>query len=233
MRKSLRALLLAVAIAPVTAACLFGGSPGPASVDRPKSIPTATPPAKLPDPIVVGEGQVNAAPAAAVAGQSTYVVKPGDTLGSIAATLGVPPSQQAAWVQQVLQLNGIPDATLLRAGVELVLPRLQATPRPTGTAAASATPARTATSSPAAAATAAATATPRPTVAATAGGGTYTVQSGDYPLLIAQKLGVPPAQQSAWANQLVALNGIDPSNLQVGTVLQLPPVPAGGATPTP
>jgi len=227
------ALLLAVAIAPLTAACLFGGSPGPASVDRPKSIPTATPPAKLPDPIVVGEAQVNAAPSAAVAGQSTYVVKPGDTLGSIAAALGVPPSQQATWVQQVLQLNGIPDATLLQAGVELVLPKLAATPRPTAASTASATPARTATASPATPAAAAASPTPRPTVAATGGGGTYTVQSGDYPLLIAQKLGVPAAQQSAWANQLVALNGIDPSNLQVGAVLQLPPIPAGGATPTP
>ena len=64
------------------------------------------------------------------------------------------------------------------------------------------------------------------------GGGTYTVVSGDFPLLIAQKVGVPPAQQSAWADQLVALNGINPSGLQVGQVLQLPPIPAG-ATPTP
>jgi LysM repeat protein len=70
---------------------------------------------------------------------------------------------------------------------------------------------------------------------------TYTVVSGDYPGLIAEKLGVAPAQQAAWAEQLMALNNVCSSCLQVGSVLQLPagtptspppptPVPA---TPTP
>jgi LysM repeat protein len=161
------------------------------------------------------------------------VVKSGDTLNAIATQFGIPPAQQPAWVQEVLRLNGLPDASLLQAGVELRLPRVAATPRPTGTAAGTATRAATtvatgAASSPTGAPQA--TATPRPTVVA--GQGTYTVVSGDNPTIIAEKLGVPAAQIAAWVDQLVALNGINPSNLQVGQVLQLPPIPAG-ATPTP
>ena len=34
--------------------------------------------------------------------------------------------------------------------------------------------------------------------------------------------GVPVAQQQAWADQLLALNGISSTGLQVGQVLQLP-----------
>lgn len=221
----------------MSAACLFGGDPGPASVTRPSSIPTATPPATLPEPILVGETQAtNTSPAATAAGTGTYVVKSGDTLGSIAAQHGVAPAQQGAWVQQVLQLNGIADATLLQSGVELRLPAVPATPRPTGSPAATTatvvrttTPQAGATTAPTQAA-AAATPTRSPV---TGGGGTYTVVSGDFPLQIAIKLGVPVAQQAAWADQLVALNGINPSALQVGQVLQLPPIPAGAATATP
>jgi hypothetical protein len=52
------------------------------------------------------------------------------------------------------------------------------------------------------------------------GEGTYTVVSGDTPLDIAEKLCVEGA--TAWANELVTLNDLDPSNLKVGQVLQLP-----------
>lgn len=177
----------------------------------------------------MGETQANIGPVtSAAAGEATYVVKPGDTLGGIAAQFGVPPSGQAAWVQEVLRLNGLADATLLQTGVELRLPRVQATPRPNATTAASPTAGAPA---PTAVATTAPAATPRPTV--TAGAGTYTVVAGDYPLLIAQKLGVPEAQQVAWAEQLMALNGVVSSGLQVGQVLRLPPIPGGSATPTP
>jgi hypothetical protein len=104
---------------------------------------------------------------------------------------------------------------LLAVGVELVLPRPAGspTPRPGTTPAAPTTPA--AGSTPQAAA-------PTPTRAPGASGRTYTVVSGDYPLLIAEKLGVPSAQQTAWVNELVTLNDINPSSLVVGTVLQLP-----------
>jgi LysM repeat protein len=217
---------------------LFGGDDpgGAASVARPNSIPTATMPANLPEPILLGQSQSAApGPSAATSPSSSansYVVKSGETLGAIAAAQGVAPDQQAAWVAEVLRLNGMEDARLLRAGQELLLPRLPTqTARPpavTGTPTSS-TPAAGATTRPGTPAPA--TATPRPAAGSTptagatpaAGSGTYTVQSGDFPLLIAGKLGVPDAQQLAWAEQLIALNNLNPNAMRVGQVLQLPP----------
>jgi len=222
--------LLAVAAAAVATGCLFGGGDETISATRPGSIPTATAPANLPDPILLGESQTSGGtPLSGGSGESTYTVKSGDTLYGIAGQLGIPASDQAAWVADVLKLNGIADVTLLRAGQEIRLPRVSATPRVTGTA----TPRPTGTAlatTPTLTATAATTATPRPTVVG--GGGTYTVVSGDYPFLIAQKLGVPESQQAAWVQQLISLNGIDPSKLQVGQVLQLPAGTPSGASPT-
>ena len=229
--------LAALAAAVLSSGCIFGGDEPSASIQRPSSIPTATPPATLPEPMLVGETQAGSGPTTgAVSGETTYVVKSGDTLGSIAAQFGIAPASQASWVQEVLRLNGIADATLLQAGVELRLPRITPTPRPTGTLPATgATAVRTPTSSAATAVATSATrtstvapsasATPRPT-AVSGGAGTYTVVSGDFPLQIAQKLGVPEAQQAAWVAQLISLNGINPTGMQVGQVLQLPPIPA-------
>ena len=221
----------------ISAACLFGGSDRTPSVTRPGSIPTATMPATLPEPLLVGESQAGSAPStSAVTGEATYVVKSGDTLGSIATQYGIPPAQQASWVLEVLRLNGIPDATLLQSGVELRLPRITPTPRPTGTIDPTTAPGGVNRSPTTQAAAASATAppqtssTPRPTVAA--GSGTYTVVAGDFPLLIAQKVGVPEAAAAAWADQLMALNNATSSSLQIGQVLQLPPIPAV-ATRTP
>jgi LysM repeat protein len=228
--------LTALAASLTTTACIFGGGEDTPSVQRPSSIPTATPPARLPAPILLGETQATGGTVSGsggATGETTYVVKSGDTLNAIATQFGIPPAQQAAWVQEVLRLNGLPDASLLQSGVELRLPRVPATPIPTGSPAAS--PTRAATTAPTQAAAsptsaAQATATPRPTVAA--GTGTYTVVSGDNPTIIAEKVGVPAAQIAAWVDQLVALNGINPNNLQVGQVLQLPPIPAAPtATP--
>ena len=220
--------LLAVAAVAVATGCLFGGGDETISATRPGSIPTATAPANLPDPILLGESQTSGGtPLSGGSGESTYTVKSGDTLYGIAGQLGIPASDQAAWVADVLKLNGIADVTLLRAGQEIRLPRVSATPRATGTA----TPRPTGTAQGTTpTATAATTATPRPTVVG--GGGTYTVVSGDYPFLIAQKLGVPESQQAAWVQQLISLNGIDPSKLQVGQVLQLPAGTPSGASPT-
>ncbi len=210
--------------------CLFGGGSQPtASIARPGSIPTATLPPNLPEPILLGEAPATTSTGAIVGGAQTYTVKPGDTLGAIAAALGVPGDQIASWTNEVLRLNGIADARLLAAGVELQLPRI-VTPTParaTGTPGASSTgtPAAARTPTPQVVATTASGAsspTPRPTVAATGGGGTYTVQSGDFALAIAEKLGVPASQQLAWADQLVSLNNLNPNAMVVGTVLQLP-----------
>jgi LysM repeat protein len=217
-----------------------GGEEDEPSVTRPGSIPTATPPANLPEPVLLGEatgtGGGGTSPGTGGAtGGNTYVVKSGDTLFGIAAQLNVPAGQQASWVAEVLRLNGLADASLLRAGQELRVPATTgATPAATtGAASGTATPQRTATSAPASTNTpsaAAPTATPRATV--TGGGGTYTVVSGDYPLLIAEKLGIAQSLQAAWVDQLVALNGINPASLSVGQVLQLPAGVTNPATAT-
>jgi hypothetical protein len=59
--------------------------------------------------------------------------------------------------------------------------------------------------------------------------------SGDNPFVIATKLGVPSNLQAQWVNELVTLNGINPSTMFVGQVLQLPASTPGqiAATPSP
>jgi LysM repeat protein len=212
--------------------CIFGGDDGGSggAFNRPGSIPTATLQATLSDPILLGQAQPNTGGQTTGGGASgqTYTIKSGDTLAGIAISLGVPSDQQAAWNAEVLRLNNIADARLLAVGTEILLPRIASptgTPRTTGTPGTpAATVSRTAT--PGAGTTPPANATQTPTVRPTASGGssgrTYTVVSGDTPLVIAGKLGVPDAQQAAWANELVALNGINPSSMQIGQVLDLP-----------
>jgi LysM repeat protein len=174
--------------------------------------PTATLPAQTPVAVLLGEGAAGGgSTGGATTGGGTYVVQSGDTLGSIAASFNVAPEAQADWVAQVLELNGIPDARLLQAGQELIIPTAQAatpnnTPANNGPSATQAP-----TSNP--------TATP-PARSGTGGGGTYIVVSGDTPLGIAAKHCVEGA--AAWANELVALNGIDAANLSVGDELELP-----------
>ena len=226
-----------VLLAVLLQGCLFGGGGGGRSISvaRPNSIPTATQPPTLPEPILLGETQSNAPRTQTNTGAAnSYVVKSGDTLGAIAAAQGITPDQQAAWVTEVLRLNGMDDARLLRAGQELQLPRIP-TPNPrtpaAGTPAAgtTGTPARTTTVGGGASGTSSTpTPTPRPTTSG--GAGTYTVVSGDFPLAIAAKLGIPAAQQTAWVEQLISINNINPSALSVGQVLQLPPTPSGGGT---
>lgn len=221
--------------------CLFGGGDDLPAIPRAGSVVTATPPANLPEPILLGESQATGTGGTPVpAGQVLYTVRSGDSLSAIASQLGIPAGQQAAWIAEVLRINGIPDPTLLRAGQEILVPQAQATPRPTGTPqqATAATPTQ-----------AAAAATPTPGAAAQTtpvqgSGRTYTVVSGDSPVAIAAKLGVPLAEQDAWAQQLMALNNITcAACLQVGQVLQLPAntpqqpaatnTPAATATNTP
>jgi LysM repeat protein len=215
--------------------CVFGGDDGGVTggaLSRPGAIVTATLPATLQDPILLGQQQVqnNGATTGSGAG-STYVIKSGDTLGAVASSLGIPEAQQAAWIQEVLSINNITDPRTLGVGTELELPRLPTpttTPRTTGTPGTpAATPNRTTTPGAGTtpqATTSAATSTPtvRPTSTGSSSGRTYTVVSGDTPLVIAGKLNVPDGQIAAWANELIALNDIDPSSMQVGDVLDLP-----------
>jgi LysM repeat protein len=233
--------LAAAGIAVVLAAvllqgCLFGGDDAKTlSVARSGPISTATPPATLPEPILLGQAQGTGGGSTSAASNApnTYIVKTGDTLGAIAGSQGIATDQQAAWIVEVLRLNGIEDARLLKAGQELQLPRI-----PTQTAAARTTPGPGATAARSTPATstpvragspaAGATATPRPP--ASGGAGTYTVQSGDFPLAIAAKLNIPAAQQPAWVNELIALNNLNPTSMSVGQVLQLPAGTPGGGS---
>jgi LysM repeat protein len=215
--------------------CLFGGGGNqPASISRPSSIPSATPPPNLPEPVLLGPASAargtSATPGAGNTAE-TYTVKQGETLNDIAAQLGI--SDQQAWIAEVLRLNGLADARLLAVGQVLQLPRAAGAPRTTtGTP----TPG-TRTATPAGTSTPGSASTPTPTPRATApgGGGTYTVESGDNPTAIAEKLGVPESQRAAWVEQFLALNNVSASGLVIGDVLKLPPGTPGasGATATP
>jgi LysM repeat protein len=51
----------------------------------------------------------------------------------------------------------------------------------------------------------------------------YTVASGDTPGGIAEKLGVPADIRDAWIDEMLALNGVPATGLQIGQELILPP----------
>ncbi len=178
------------------------------------AIPTATLPAQTPVAISLGQEDASNASGSggAPGGTSTYVVKEGDTLGIIATSFNVPQEAQADWIAQVLDLNAIPDARLLQPGQELIIPAAPAGSQ--STPAANGTPGSTGSTG------GIATVTPTPSTAGGGGEGTYTVASGDTPLGIAEKLCVKGA--TAWANELVTLNNLNPNNLTVGQELQLP-----------
>jgi LysM repeat protein len=79
------------------------------------------------------------------------------------------------------------------------------------------------------------TGTPSPgsgTPAPATAGGTYTVVSGDNPTEIAIKLGVPAAQRDQWVQDMLRLNNVAPTALQVGQVLRLPSGTTISASPS-
>jgi LysM repeat protein len=239
-------IFLTLTLALLVSACgIIGGggsdslNPNAQSVGRPGSVPTATPPATLPEPILLGAAtdpiggtnpQGTPTAGGTTGGAATYTVKPGDTLAAIAASQGVTGPDQAAWIVEVLRLNGIADARLLAAGQELSLPRqiaaTNATPRPGTTTTPNTTPTRSSgtpggpTQTPRSGATPSSGSTP-----STGGGTTYVVQSGDTPDAIAAKLGVPAAQRTAWVTQLLQTNNVTAQTLQIGQTLTLPPIP--------
>ncbi len=207
----------------VAAAACGGGSSGTKAPDSSK-IATATLPATLPQPRIIGSGAVQSG------GGGSYTVKDGDTLAGIAAKFGVS-------LEELLAANPDVSASRLSIGQSLKLPvsteaptAIPATAAP-ATAAAKTPTAAAATFAPATfapatfapATEAAPTDTPAPAATNTPSslGQTYTVQSGDYPATIATKFGIT-------VEALLGANpGIDPTNLQIGQVLIIPPKPAG------
>ena len=202
------ALFVCCALVLTTAAACGGGSPSSGKGPDANKVATATLPAKLPEAKILGNS------AAQPGGGSTYTVKDGDTLAGIASRFGVSledlraanPSIDASKlsVGQVLKLPVSPDAATAASPTP-------AAPPPTEIVPATEPPLATSTPAPVADAPApAATAPP-------SSGGTYVVQQGDFPAKIAEKLGIT-------LEALLAVNpGINPTNLHIGQVLNLPP----------
>jgi hypothetical protein len=61
---------------------------------------------------------------------------------------------------------------------------------------------------------------------------TYTVEAGDTPNAIANKLNVPSDRADAWVAQLLSMNNTTASGLQIGQVLKLPPGATSAPPPT-
>jgi LysM repeat protein len=199
----------------VIAAACGGGSSGTKAPDASK-IATATLPATLPQPRIVSSG------AAQPGGGSSYTVKDGDTLAGIAAKFGFS-------LDDLLAANPDVSASSLSIGQTLKLPAAPIAPTtilpttaPATAAAKTPAPATSApTTEPATAAAPSDTPVPAATGTPSSLGQTYTVQAGDYPATIAAKFGIT-------VEALLAANpGIDPTNLQIGQVLIIPPKPAG------
>lgn len=106
-------MILVAALALGLGACGGGGEPTELS-----EIPTATLPAELPEPIIVG------APVQGGGGR-TYTIQEGDTLSAVA-------EQFEVTVEEIMEANGIEDPTRLEVGQVLVIPGVASTgPFPT------------------------------------------------------------------------------------------------------
>ena len=173
----LRALLLtAVPLCAFIAACGGGDSPAQTqAADTP--VPTATPYAVTPAPIIVA-GASNPG-GTTTSREISYVVEAGDTLLGLA-------SRYDTTVEAIMRRNNLVSASDLKIGQQLIIPSgtsTVATPAPT--------------------AAAGATATPRPSGTTTVGQ-TYEVQSGDLAGAIAVRFGITLEQLAAANNRSVA-----------------------------
>ncbi len=199
---------------PVIAACLLlaggigyaCGDGGTTETNAPdlSAVPTATLPASLPEPQIIGGGAVQPG------GGNTYTVRDGDTLATIAERLGVT-------LEALRNANPGIDPGALRVGDPINLPSDAAAPPPA--TATPEVPEDEPTQSPAPTEAPAATNTPSSL------GQTYTVKSGDIPETIAAQFGIT-------VEALLAANPtMDPRNLQVGQVLIIPVSAEGEQAP--
>jgi LysM repeat protein len=199
---------------------VFGGDDGTPSATNPSSIPTATPRVDQDQPVLLGQGDAgggSSGGSGSIGAQSTYTVQSGDTLGAIADAQGIAPEDQADWVAEVLELNGMEDARQLQAGQELILP---GTPQSSATATPTAgdddDEAETEPTEPPSATGTVPTATPDPDAA-----GIYVVAEGDSPYAIALKHCVD--DPDAWVAELLEINAVEAESLAIGQELDLPP----------
>lgn len=200
---------LAIALCWITlagAAC--GGDSSDGRAPDNSNIPTATLPAQLPSPVIVAGG------VAQPGGGSTYTIRSGDTLADIAERFSIS-------LEDLLAANPGINPSALHTGDTIKLPT--GTEPATPEASATGTPEQDETPEPEPTGEPAPTEEPAPDPAntPTAGAQTYAVESGDIPGTIAEKFGIT-------VEELLAANpGIDPTNLQIGQVLNIP-APAGG-----
>ena len=187
------ALLLVVGA--LTIGCGSSGDDKPSVLG---DIPTATPPAVLPDVLIVGQTELPVPGA-------TYTVAEGDTLLAIADQFGTT-------VAAIIVANDIDDPTALFIGQVLIIPGVD----PDDTAAAPTDEPEPTfdiqpTDEPAATDTREPEETPAPVE-----GEIYIVQEGDIPVTIAEQFGIT-------AEELLEANGItDPTSLQIGQELIIP-----------
>ncbi len=189
--------LLFIAVA-LTVACGSGGSDDEPSMLG--DIPTATPPAVLPDVLIVGQTELPVSGA-------RYTVAAGDNLSDIAERFGTT-------VEAITAANDIADPTSLFIGQVLIIPGadpddsvVAPADEPEPTSAPDIQP----TDEPAAIDTPEPQETPAPVE-----GDIYIVQEGDIPVDIAERFGIT-------AEELMEANGItDPTSLFIGQELIIP-----------
>jgi LysM repeat protein len=198
---------LGLPVALVALGCLLFVACGGGSSGTPDAggVPTATPPAQLPEPIIIGEVQPAGEP-------ETYVVESGDTLFGIAEKLGVDP-------EEIISLNDLADPSNLEIGQVLLVPG-QPAPSPELPV----LPGEPATVEPSAEEPAA----EEPSAPVAEGENTYTVESGDNASAIAESCGFT-VEELAAANS-TTVEGL--RELAVGQVLLLPG-PCGAPAPEP
>jgi peptidoglycan endopeptidase LytF len=139
-------------------------------------------------------------------GGSTYTVKSGDTLAGIAARFSIS-------LEDLRAANPGIDAASLSVGQSVRLPRDVSGEPPPSPTPEPGTPAPADSPTPPA---------PGPTNTPATAMQTYTVESGDIPLTIAEKFGIT-------VEALLAANpGLDPTSLHAGDVLNIPPPPPPG-----
>ncbi|MGB2695917.1 MAG: LysM peptidoglycan-binding domain-containing protein [Dehalococcoidia bacterium] len=160
--------LLLLLIGFAVAACNSGGSDGKQASTNLTDVPTATLPDPLPEAIILGEAQP-------VADGSSYTVRAGDTLASIAARVGTT-------VDALIAANAGVDPTGLAVGQVLILPGGNTTRRDEDVLPATVVP------------------TPQPD---RSGETTYTVKSGDNSSNIADSFGVTLDELAAANNTTV------------------------------
>ncbi len=198
--------LLAVML--LSFACGGGGDdPAPSDLD---SIPTATPPAELPDPLIVAQSEVPISGA-------TYTVQAGDTLSGIADQFGTT-------VDAIVEANDLTDATSIDVGQIIIIPGVSddGTPVPGATGEPTDEPQETDTPEPAEEPE---PTDPEPTDTAepldeepppACEGNVHIVQVGEFPANIA------PLYDLTIEELMAANPGVDPTTLQIGDCLNLP-----------